>query len=401
MSIKILLLSFIGLLSCSVSKAAYHPQADSLRISLLTCAPGAAPYEFYGHTAIRVQNSKTNQDLVFNYGIFDFDTPNFTWRFITAQTDYTIGVSHFDSFARAYQRQGRYVVAQVLNLRPDEKARLYAALQADWAQPDWTYRYNIFYDNCTTRAISQITAAVDGKVRFPILENGRRTLRDILHEFAQEKSPWYSFGEDLILGAELDQPADVWKQMFSPVYAEKFMAQTEVMGNDGQRRPLIESTEMAVQAISSEEKAFPVTPKMAMWGLLLIVAGMTYRELKKGCQFRAFDYALMFVQGLVGMLVAFLFFISEHPAVDSNWLIVLLNPLPLICLPVKIWRDRKEKKDFYNPLLGGALVVFALSALLDMQKYPSEFYPLALILLLRVIVSLYFESKRKTKRAIR
>ena len=109
----------------------------------------------------------------------------------------------------------------------------------------------------------------------------------------------------------------------------------------------------------------------------------------------------MFVQGLVGMLVAFLFFISEHPAVDSNWLIVLLNPLPLIYLPVKIWRDRKEKKDFYTPLLGGALVVFALSALLNMQKYPSEFYPLALILLLRVIVSLYFESKRKTKRAIR
>ena len=392
---KILLLSFLSGLLCATSKAESKVQVDSLQVSLLTCAPGEAPYEYYGHTALRVQNTKSGQDLVFNYGIFDFDTPHFAWRFMTGQTDYTIGVSRFEAFAYSYQRHGRCVIAQVLNLSPAEEARLYAALVADWSQPGWTYRYNIFYDNCTTRALAQIKQAIDGKLILPIQENGSRTLRDILHEFSSERGPWYSFGDDLILGSELDRPAEVWTQMFSPVYAAKFMDQIEVMGTDGQRRPIVEKSEMVVQAISSEDKAFPLTPMITAVILLVLTLVIAYREISRGRQFRILDYIWMAIQGLAGCLVAFLFFISEHPAVDTNWLILLLNPLPLLYLPVKIWRDRKGLKDYYYPVLGGVLILFALTAIFNVQKYPMEIYPLALILLIRVILSLYLEAKRK------
>ena len=390
-------MSLLGVLFCSTSRAEQSGGADSLRISLLTCAPGDAPYEFYGHTALRVQNSKTNQDLVFNYGIFDFDTPNFGWRFMTGQTDYTIGVSHFSSFANSYQRHGRCVVAQELNLTPAEEARLYAALVSDWSQPNWTYRYNIFYDNCTTRALTQIRKAVDGELRLPIIEDGRRTLRDILHEFSEEKSPWYTFGEDLILGSELDHPIDVWKQMFAPLYAETFLDRTSIMDTTGVSRPLVGEKEMVVQAIASDKGAFPVSPMVVSVVALLAVLMLSIWEIRKNKHARVFDNGLMFLQGLVGLLVAFLFFISEHPAVDTNWLILLLNPLPLIYLPVKIWRDKKGLKDYYFPVLALALALFALSVVFDTQKYPSAFYPLALILLIRVIMSFYFKSKKGLK----
>ena len=375
--------------------AEQQEKVDTLQISLLTCSPGEAAYELYGHTALRVQDWKNGTDLVFNYGIFDFDTPNFAWRFMLGETDYTIGVSQFSAFSRSYARHGRSVVQQELNLSPEENARLLSGLFADWATPHWTYRYNFIYDNCTTRAIQQIKNAVGGELVWPEEENGKRSFRDILHEFTAEASPWSDFGNDLVLGSEVDSPIDVDKQMFSPIYAERFLDAASIVDVEGVKRPLVKHKTMAVQAMPSENKLFPISPTMAVWGILIIVLALSAWEYSRRRLFRLTDYILMAVQGLAGCIVAFLFFLSVHPAVGTNWLIILLNPLPLLYLPVKIWSDKKNVRDYYYRAMAVVLVVFALSALCHVQDFPMEIYVVALILLVRTVVSLMLENKRK------
>ena len=90
-------------------------QKDSIRISLLTCAPGDEVYSLFGHTAIRYQDPQQKLDIVFNYGMFSFKTPHFLWRFIKGETDYELGVNSYQDFASEYIYLERGVNEQILN----------------------------------------------------------------------------------------------------------------------------------------------------------------------------------------------------------------------------------------------------------------------------------------------
>ena len=370
---------------------------DSLQISLLTCGPGEDVYELYGHTALRVKDTKNGDDLVFNYGIFDFDTPNFAWRFMLGQTDYKLGVLDYDRFIYSYGRHGRYVDEQILNLNTNEEARLWQALQDNWSDRYWTYRYNFLYDNCTTRAVAQVAACVEGTIEWPASDDGKRSFRQMLHEFTDEASPWNSFGQDLLLGAEVDRPIYVEQQLFSPLYAEHFFDVASVKASDGSLRLLVGKKHRVVDVPEKPVEHFPVSPMMAALLLLAVVGLLSIVELVRKRMIFVTDYVLMLLQGTAGCIIAFLFFFSEHPAVNSNWLILLLNPLPLVYLPFKIWRDHKRKKDYYYPVMSVVLLVFLGTAVFEMQNYPLPFFILALILLLRTVVSLtvYSEMRRK------
>ena len=156
------------LLCCSAMHASVQADEssnDSIEVGFLTCAPGTEVYELYGHTALRIRNLKSGEDWVFNYGVFDFHTPHFAWRFMLGQTDYMLGTLPFDAFAASYSREGRSIEEQVLNLLPEEKDALWESLVATAMTPDWTYRYNILYDNCTTRAVAEIERCVHQKPR--------------------------------------------------------------------------------------------------------------------------------------------------------------------------------------------------------------------------------------------
>ena len=77
-----------------------------MKISVLTCTPGDEIYALYGHTALRCRDISTGVDEVFNYGLFDFDTPNFAWRFVLGETDYMVGCTDFSNFLPEYAYRG-------------------------------------------------------------------------------------------------------------------------------------------------------------------------------------------------------------------------------------------------------------------------------------------------------
>ena len=232
-SIKMWLLGIFSLCFLLPVKA-LQPQ-DSIRFSLLTCAPGSEIYALFGHTALRYQNFSDQTDLVFNYGMFSFNTPHFVFRFVKGETDYQLGITPYPYFESEYALRGSSVYEQELNLTPAEKWKLLSLLEENYRPENREYRYNYFYDNCTTRARDQIERSIDGTVVYPEGKEGK-TFRSIVHEFTAGSS-WDELGIDLCLGAEADKPIDSRLQMFAPFYMRDFAAQAYILQPDGSRRP--------------------------------------------------------------------------------------------------------------------------------------------------------------------
>ena len=369
----VLFLLFVGILSTNASSM------DRVRISLLTCAPGSEIYALFGHSAIRYENPDQQEDWVFNYGMFSFKDPNFVMRFVKGETDYQLGVIPFAYFEAEYAMRGSSVYQQVLNLTNDEKELLVNLLKENYLPANRVYRYNYFYDNCTTRARDKIEESIQGKVIYPKNEK-EVSFRDILHEFMVD-SHWSEFGIDLCLGSEADQPIDERKQMFAPFYMLG-AARGAMIHRGDTVVPLVLEEVKIVDAVLEDEPAFPLSPIFCSLLLLLVTMVVVAWSIRKGPSCLAWNALLFFLQGIGGCIIAFLFFFSLHPTVGSNWLLMLFNPLPLLYLPVLIYRGIKGKKDpyhWYN-------LVCLTSFMILMPFLPQEFNPTVLPLALSLIL---------------
>jgi hypothetical protein len=359
---------------------------DSVRISLLTCAPGSEIYALFGHSAIRYENPEKDQDWVFNYGMFSFKEPNFVMRFVKGETDYQLGVVPFRYFEMEYALRGSSVYQQVLNLTDEEKVKLISLLEENYLPSNRVYRYNYFYDNCTTRARDKVEESIQGKVVYPETEK-EVSFRDIIHEFTAG-SEWGEFGIDLCLGSEADEPIDERKQMFAPFYMME-AARGAMIHRADTVVPLVLEEFKVVDAVLEDEPAFPLSPMTCAMGLLVATAFVVGWGIRKGRPCLAWNVLMFFLQGLGGCIVAFLFFFSLHPTVGSNWLLMLFHPLALFYLPIMIYRGIKGKKDPYHWLNVALLTSFMILMPFISQEFNLTVLPLALSLLLVSVGHIY------------
>ena len=359
---------------------------DSFRISLLTCAPGSEIYALFGHSAIRYENPEKDQDWVFNYGMFSFKEPNFVMRFVKGETDYQLGVVPFRYFETEYALRGSSVYQQVLNLTDEEKVKLISLLEENYLPSNRVYRYNYFYDNCTTRARDKVEESIQGKVVYPETEK-EVSFRDIIHEFTAG-SEWGEFGIDLCLGSEADEPIDERKQMFAPFYMME-AARGAMIHRADTVVPLVLEEFKVVDAVLEDEPAFPLSPMTCAMGLLVATAFVVGWGIRKGRPCLAWNVLMFFLQGLGGCIVAFLFFFSLHPTVGSNWLLMLFHPLALFYLPIMIYRGIKGKKDPYHWLNVVLLTSFMILMPFISQEFNLTVLPLALSLLLVSVGHIY------------
>lgn len=359
-------------------------ETDSLAVSLLTCSPGSLIYELYGHTAIRVKDLRKGKggDWVFNYGTFSFEQPHFIRRFVLGETDYELSVLPYVFFYNNYMKEGRAVYEQRLNLTLAEQRLIADRLSRNLQPENAVYRYNFFYDNCTTRAIDQIVSSVDGEVVWGKTEE--KTLRDIIHEFS-DGSPWNSFGQDLLLGAEADRPADRKLQSFAPIYAMNFLRAARIKSPDGTVRPLAATPLTILPQSVHPNEALSVTPMCAFGILLALSVVITFFEWKRRVNYWGFDVFLLFAQGLVGCLIAFLFFFSAHPAVGSNYLLAMFNPLPLLYFPWFMKHAAQRQRDRMMYVQCGMLLLTLAFGVLGLQAFPAPLYLIVLMLALRAV----------------
>ena len=365
---------------------------DSVIVSVLTVSPGSRIYELYGHTALRVHEVRPGRhsDWVFNYGTFNFEQPNFIWRFVLGETDYELGVVPYALFYDTYVREGRGITELRLNLTPDEATRLVDALSENLLPQNATYRYSFFDDNCVTRAIRIIEASVSGKVVWE--ENvEKKSLRDLVHEFSAP-NPWDEFGQDLLLGAETDEPAGLQRQMFAPLYAERFLQQAKIVSPDGSERPLISSSLTLLPPTRLVPPARSVTPTVVFCLLFVFTLGLTVWEWRKQRFIYVFDFLLLTAQGFVGLVIAFLFFFSAHPTVDSNWLILLFNPLPLVAAPWLLKHASLRRFSWVSVMEAVLLLLFAGVGIFGNQYVAPGIWIIAASLTVRTVRGLCSKS---------
>lgn len=212
---------------------------DSIRVSLLTCAAGGEIYSLFGHTAIRYENYTRGIDAVFNYGMFNFNAPNFILRFALGETDYQLGVTGYGHFAAEYNYLGRDVWQQTLNLTQEEKERLAALLKENYRPENRVYRYNFFYDNCATRPRDLIERAINGTLHYADNMTDCNTglsFRDLLHAYS-EGHPWSRFGMDLCMGSKADEPISKRLAMFVPFYLQAYFNKAQIADKKGKKDP--------------------------------------------------------------------------------------------------------------------------------------------------------------------
>ncbi|WP_018668821.1 DUF4105 domain-containing protein [Bacteroides gallinarum] len=360
---------------------------DSIRISLLTCASGEEIYSLFGHTAIRYENYTRGIDAVFNYGIFNFNAPNFILRFALGETDYQLGANNYERFAAEYYYLERDVWQQELNLTPQEKEKLIALLQENYRPENRVYRYNFFYDNCATRPRDLIEKSIEGTLEYAdnmTDTNTGTSFRDLLHKYS-EGHPWSRFGMDLCMGSQADKIINRRLMMFVPFYVQEYFNKARIIDKEGQTRPLVLNEEKIVITGSGETDRVSegFTPMQAALLLFILIAAITIYGIRRRKTFWGIDLVLFFAAGVAGYILAFLALFSQHPAVSPNYLLFVFHPFHLFCLPCMLNKVRKRKRSRYMLANFIVLTLFILLWLVIPQRFPLAVLPLALCLLIR------------------
>ena len=391
---------------------------DSVDISLLTCGPGQEVWSYYGHTALRIEERAHGSDVAVNWGMFSFNQDYFVLRFVFGLTDYQIGIIPMERFLSEYYQEGRWVRQQRLALTRNEKWSILTAIENNNREENRTYRYNFFYDNCTTRARNMVidhlaTNCTDFKTT-----ETQSTYREEIHRLNAHHR-WARFGNDLLLGFRADQPINKREWEFLPdnlsmdfeVEARQDTAQQQAFSsNVYTQKPryikLVDRTSYLIppqtvevaDASSTDSQteasiADIATPFMAAICILVIIVITSIIELCKKKNFWWIDTALLIITGLPGLILLAMMF-SQHPTVQINFQIFILNPLSLIFA----WSVTKKMRQhrvhwYYN--VWAAFIIVALF-LQTWQDYAEGLVILALSLLVRIAMkSIQLDLRRK------
>lgn len=379
--------------------------ADTWQVSLITCGPGVEVYNQFGHTAIRMKNVSRNIDLIYNYGIFSFNTPNFVLRFTLGKTDYLLGIQAYQDFVDWYAYCNRDVREQVLNLSIEEKNTLIGLLNENYKPQNRTYRYNFFYDNCATRPRDLIEKCLQSKLQYAddmTTTSTGQSFRSIVHEFTANNS-WSQFGIDLCLGSKADKPISRRAMMFIPLYLEKYFDKATILpherNNNSSREknknlvgeksngtyPLITESKQLVTIPEADkvQEDTPFTPFRCATFMFIVTTVLTIYEIRSRKSMWGFDLILFTAAGIAGCMLAFLATFSEHPTVSPNYLLFLFQPLHLLLLPWFIKKVKKMQRSSYLVVLTIELLLFIVLWAIIPQKFPLAVLPLALCLLVR------------------
>lgn len=355
---------------------------DSIKISLITCFPGPQIYEVFGHTAIRVDSEQG--DIVFNYGIFDFNSPNFIYRFVKGLTDYKLAYYPFDYFLGDYVNRNSRVVEQVLNLDKEHSLYLLQLLQENAEPANRTYRYNYIYDNCSTRPRDLLEKVTAGTIEYPAPQD-TLTFRDEMH-FYNKNYPWFQFGIDMVLGPGLDYMLTHREQMFVPMVLMNACAEATYTSN-GKRIPLVSQTiilnDVPADAGSMGPTPWYLTPVTVSIIIFLITITITIYDYRRQKVTKIFDSLLFTVMGVAGIIIFFLIFISTHAATSPNMLAFWLNPFCFIPA-IFIWIKQANKLLLLYHFTNFAVLLILLAAWYWLPQVGNiAFFPLILCSVLR------------------
>ena len=361
-------------------------KSDSIYISLLTCSPGNDElHSSFGHSAIRVRDYSLGYDYVFNYGVFNFDTPNFYLKFIRGKLNYMLGVHGFDQFVQHYRITKRGVIENEMLLNAKQKQRLRDFLFTNSLPENREYKYDFFYDNCATKIRDAIQKEFFENLETPKVEmKSNLTLRKLIKLYLKEKK-WSEFGIDLALGQPADAKANFQNSMFLPDYLQAHLTKFYLKG-----KPLF----------GKEKTIIPYYPPKYSWKwftplylfLFVFFIALFLSILKRKTPLRIFYSVYFLGMALGGLLIFLLWFATDHLATKYNYNLIWINPIYFL------YFFKATRKSFCILILA-ASSVFLLSWFWLPQQFNFAFTPMIATSMLGatlIILSYYTPSSVKS-----
>ena len=361
--------------------------SSKAEISLLTFERGDGVANIWGHTGIYVRDEEKNIDRVFNYGTYDFNAPNFLLKFLRGKLDYTLSHASLSDVKRYYTYYERSIFKQELNLEYNEKVKLYELLTENYKPENRYYKYDFFFDNCSTRPLYIIEKSLNGKLSLP--ENQKsETFRQLL-DWQIWDQHWLNFGIDLIIGSKADKIANPSQSSFLPLKLKEEFSSAVIKPYEkdlnppdtfSSERKLIrsESANTSFDVKYSKMPAF-IQPIWVFTILFLIEILIFYFSYKSGTlKYVWYDkiwFAVIFAGGLI---ITFLWFFTDHIATKSNWNLAIFNPLYLFLI-LRI----KDFSFWVANLISLALFLILLNFSFLPQELHQAVIPIAGTLLLK------------------
>lgn len=332
------------------------PEAE---ISVITCGPGQDElYLAFGHSAIRVVDPVHRIDYAYNYGVFDFNQPNFYLNYTKGLLLFKLGVYSYPDFVNSYAYYNRWVTEQVLNLSPGQKQAVFNFLEWNALPENETYRYDYFYNNCATKIRDVFAQILGDSIRFDdSFITTSYTIRQ-LTDLCLEHQPWGDLGIDICLGLPMDKKASTYEYMFLPDYVMAFMDHATVMRN-GEPQPLVKQEIPVYSSVPREIPQAPIHPLTAFGVFGAVALVLTVWDIRRKKLSHAFDVMLFFTTGVVGTLLLTLWLATDHQAAARNFNLLWALPTNLVILGIFFKRARPLVKKYFLGVAVLSVVVIA------------------------------------------
>ena len=358
--------------------------SDSARVSLLTMLPGDEVYSLFGHSAIRIRDDAAGMDRTYNFGTFSFDQPFFVVRFLRGSLDYMLDTAPFELELDKYAYLQRPIIEQTLDLDPETVRTFYDRLERNALPENRAYRYDFFWDNCSTRLLDGIDSALVASGRpglaLPPVE-APRTYRQLLAPYLVGQRA-VETGLNLALGAPGDRDATAREEGFLPIELADQLDRATVGG-----RPLGASRDTLFWI---EGAGMPApAPRWPLWATIALAAvgiGLTALRRPPTRLGRLADAALFGVVGGMGVILFLLWVATTHDVMGPNWNLIWAWPTHL-ALAVAIGRDRVGPRwRTYLWATAGITGLAVLAWAVLPQRLPLEVLPVAVLLAVRAAV---------------
>lgn len=351
--------------------------------SLITCDEGDEIYSLFGHSAIRIKDRNSNLDLVYNWGMFEFGNNelDFQLKFAKGKLKYYMAEETYAGFIASYQWEKRTVREQILNLNYEQKIAFWKAIQLNYLPENRYYKYDFFFDNCSTRIGELLRKVLGEKVSFEELPTANQfTYRQLIDKQVSNSQPWSDFGIDLALGAKIDKLATTEEMQFLPKYLEKSISIASLKQNG---LPLVLSTNVLVKGEDRKVKEYEgTTPSFVTWSIFIL--GLIIHLINIRGLSLVFDSIYFLLISILGIVVLLLWFATDHQPTKLNYNLLWASPIYLVSLVI-LFLKYKWVKTFYL-----IMTFFSFSIVLFWIVLPQDFNPAVRPLILLEVLIFYY-----------
>ena len=352
-------------------------EEDDFQISILTVGPGSDLVDAFGHTGIRIIDKKNNLDLVFNFGIYDYNAPNFYSNFFRGRPVFSLGINRFNDFFNSYVKQNRKVYEQIIKISNDRKKIIVESLIQNSKEENKFYVYEYFDDNCSTR-VADILINEIGEFKVDLNKKTKFSYRELIHSKIGNNSIG-SLGIDLCLGSKIDKKITTRQTFFLPEKLKEFLDIIE------DNNPNLVETKLLYSPndTNSYKQQNILKPLWVSLFISIIIIWLTFKDFKRKKQTKILDILILTTLSIIGMLIGYLWIFSNHSNGAMNLNILWANPLSFILI-FHFFSNKKSKLTrFFLSFLKISIFVVIVFWVIQLQIFNLSIIPLMIGLLIR------------------